>query len=338
MLQNRLYRGEIAHQDRVYPGQHEAIIEPELWQAVQDRLMVNRRERSLASGTAAPSLLSGLIVDGDGNRLSPTHAVTRGKRYRYYVSAALITGGRSQHIKGWRIPAGDIEGLVRDHLRSLFASPADISDAVAPLDLDAGTLDVALHQAHRLSQRWLAMAPAEVNKLDRDVVERVTVASNSIEICLNRVKVATTLGVASTSQPPDLGPVVVSIEATLRRAGKGKRLVIENGTAVHVSAGLAALIARAVAMRDRLVSGAEDSIEAMTERLGMGKGQLTALVRLSYLAPHIVRALIKGSQPIGLTPTRLLRLSNDLPHDWRDQRQFLGFTEAESMPCGRNAP
>jgi hypothetical protein len=32
---------------KIYPGQHEAIIEPELWQAVQDRLAAGRRERSI---------------------------------------------------------------------------------------------------------------------------------------------------------------------------------------------------------------------------------------------------------------------------------------------------
>jgi hypothetical protein len=63
----------------------------------------------------------------------------------------------------------------------------------------------------------------------------------------------------------------------------------------------------------------------MTERLGMGKGHLTSLVRLSYLGPDIVRALLKGRQPIELTPTRPLRLSKDLPHDWKEQRRFLGF-------------
>jgi site-specific DNA recombinase len=46
---------------------------------------------------------------------------------------------------------------------------------------------------------------------------------------------------------------------------------------------------------------------------------------LSYLAPDIVRAFIEGRQPLQLTPTRLLHLSKDLPHDWKEQRLFLGF-------------
>ena len=100
MLQNWLYRGNVAHKEKIYPGQHEAIIAPELWQAVQDRLAAGRRERSMAVGAEAPSLLPGLIFDSDGARLTPTHAVKKGKRYRYYVSTALITRSRSEHPKG----------------------------------------------------------------------------------------------------------------------------------------------------------------------------------------------------------------------------------------------
>jgi site-specific DNA recombinase len=57
----------------------------------------------------------------------------------------------------------------------------------------------------------------------------------------------------------------------------------------------------------------------------MNKCRLTSLIRLSYLAPDIVRALLEGRQPIELTPTALLRLSKDLPHDWSEQRHVLGF-------------
>jgi site-specific DNA recombinase len=57
----------------------------------------------------------------------------------------------------------------------------------------------------------------------------------------------------------------------------------------------------------------------------MNKFRLTSLVRLSYLSPEVVRELVAGRHPIELTPTRLLRLSKKLPHDWQEQRCFLGF-------------
>ena len=98
---------------------------------------------------------------------------------------------------------------------------------------------------------------------------------------------------------------------------------LENG--LEVNAGLVELIKEAFAIRNKFLSGSHDSIEAMSGRLGMNKGRITSLVRLSYLGPEIVRALLAGSQSNALTPSRLLRLNKNLPHDWKEQRCFLGF-------------
>jgi site-specific DNA recombinase len=117
----------------------------------------------------------------------------------------------------------------------------------------------------------------------------------------------------------------VAIEAKLRRTGREKRLVIGNGAGAEVNAGLAAMIAEAFALRNHLMSGSDASTEAMSGRLRTNKGRLTSLIRLSYLAPEIVRALLAGQHPIELTPTRLLRLSKNLPHNWMEQPCFLGF-------------
>ena len=337
MLQNRLYRGDIVHQGEAYPGQHEAILDPELWQIVQNKLAVHRQERALTVGAEAPSLLAGLIVDADGSRMTPAHATKKAKRYRYYVSASLLVGDHPQAQKGMRVPAGDTEALVLDRLRAFFSSRTNIGDALAPLDLEARAFDAALRNAFTLSKRWLAMPPVEMKTLVRDIVERVTIAADRIDIWLNRAKIATALEAGGGSQTPDTDPITLSIEAKLRRAGKGKRLVIANGAEAEVNAGLVAMITEAFAIQKQLLSGSDASTEAMTERLEIAKGRLTSLVRLSYLAPDVVRALLAGRQPIELTPTRLLLLSKDLPHDWIEQRRFLGFADGRSIISGRNA-
>ena len=69
-LQNHLYRGQIAHKGNIYPGQHEATVDQEMWTAVQEQLAANRRARSLALTAEDPSLLSGLIIDSDGHRMA----------------------------------------------------------------------------------------------------------------------------------------------------------------------------------------------------------------------------------------------------------------------------
>jgi site-specific DNA recombinase len=211
--------------------------------------------------------------------------------------------------------AGDIEGLVLDRLRAFFLSRADIGGALAPLDLDARTFDAALCNASALF---------EMRSLIREIIEQITVTADRIEIRLSRAKIAVALQ-AGMQREPDLDPVVLSIEANLRRAGKGKRLVIANGAEAEVNEGLVELIQEAFVIRNQLLSGSDDSIEAMSGRLGMNKGRLASLIRLSYLAPEIVGALLAGRHPIELTPIRLLRMSKNLPQDWTEQRRFLGF-------------
>jgi hypothetical protein len=80
--------------------------------------------------TEHPSLLAGLLFDHDGERLTPTYAVKKGTRYRYYVSTALLTGTRKDRSSGRRIPAGNLEGLVIGRLRAFFADPGAVLDAV----------------------------------------------------------------------------------------------------------------------------------------------------------------------------------------------------------------
>ena len=50
MLQNRIYRGEIVHKGKSYPGEHEAIVDETLWNEVQAILAENRVDR--INGTA----------------------------------------------------------------------------------------------------------------------------------------------------------------------------------------------------------------------------------------------------------------------------------------------
>ncbi len=332
LLQNRLYRGEVAHKGSVYPGQHDAIVDAELWQTVQDKLASKRCERSLSAGAEATSLLSGLIFDSDGKRMSPTHAVKKGKRYRYYVSAPLISGRRGEHLNGRRIPAGDIEGLVLDRLRALFASEKEIGEAIAPLELAASVQRAVLDQSAKLAKRWTTLAALELRALVKSLVQQVQVGDSEISVRLNRTVIVSSVmpeaTLKETECKPAVEPVVLSIVASLRRAGKGTRFAIGDGSANKIDHGLASLIARAVATRNMLLTGPDDSIEAMASRLGVRRDYLTVLVRLSYLSPEIVRVILMGQQPVEMSATRLVKASKDLPHDWQAQREMLGFATA----------
>ena len=102
MLQNRIYRGEIVHKERSYPGEHTPIIDQQLWDMVQARLAGNAAQRNAGGRAAPPSLLAGMLFDGDGNRMTPSYAVKKGTRYRYYVSRPLIIKDQPDGSAGLR--------------------------------------------------------------------------------------------------------------------------------------------------------------------------------------------------------------------------------------------
>src|SRR5712671_5082305 len=91
LLSNPIYTGHIAHKGELHPGQQAALIDDESWSTVRDQLAANTSNHRRRAKAAEPSLLAGLLVDARGERLTPSHAVKKGRRYRYYVSAALIT-------------------------------------------------------------------------------------------------------------------------------------------------------------------------------------------------------------------------------------------------------
>ena len=95
MLQNRIYRGEITHKGNSYPGEHPAIIDQQLWDEVQELVAKNRVERATGARAKYPSLLGGLVFDTTGERLTPTYAIKKGTRYRYYISAPLDAAGQN---------------------------------------------------------------------------------------------------------------------------------------------------------------------------------------------------------------------------------------------------
>ncbi len=71
-------------------------------------------------------------------------------------------------------------------------------------------------------------------------------------------------------------PFPLEIKSRLARAGKGMRPVIGDGKANEVNQDLVKLTGEAFAIREKFLNGSDDSIEAMSRRMGLSKGYLTA--------------------------------------------------------------
>src|SRR5256884_6030891 len=135
LLRNRFYVGEVKYKGEILPGEQPAIMDRQLFDAVQQKLTDQWSHRNHTK-TKSDHLLTGLLYDDAGHRMIPTHATKAGIRYRYYVSQPLLKGESKTVSVGSvsRIPATDIEDiivksvnehLVGQHGESTSSAPAD---------------------------------------------------------------------------------------------------------------------------------------------------------------------------------------------------------------------
>src|ERR1700720_3024032 len=328
MLQNRIYRGEIVHNRQSYPGEHEPIIDQPLWEAVQAQVASNSAQRNNDGKTRQPSLLAGMLFDGDGNRMTPSHAVKKGTRYRYYVSRSLITKDRTDDSAGLRIPAAEIEQLVSSRVHRWLLDPGSIYKSTSARLADASIQQRLVARTAEIGKRWSELPVPRKRVVLTALIERIEVSVDQIDIRFRPSRLSALLDATATSQSVnDDETEILSVPVRLRRAGREIRMVIDGTDPFAASkpdARLIRLLIRACRFNAALAQGEGIHFAALAQREGVGRAYFTRLVRLSYLAPEITQAILGGRQPRDLTAEKLLEHSR-LPLAWHDQRTVLGF-------------
>jgi site-specific DNA recombinase len=331
MLRNRIYRGEIVHLDQTYPGEHDAIIDPALWDAVQARLAENAVERGTGIRVKNPSLLAGLLFDSDGRRMTPTHAVKNGRRYRYYVSHPLIAGARANAI-GLRLPAGEIERIVANRIRRLLAEPASLLEMLEAHASEPMLQQVLMARAAKLAEEWAQMPPLRMRVTIAALVQRVEICPDEVTIHLRPRRLAALLDDRLTPANPspvaDEPTVALSHPVKLRRAGKEVRMVIDHTDPFAPPAkpdpSLVNAIVNAHRFNDNLLHRGAGKFADLAKSENLHRSYYSQVLRLAYLAPDITTAILEGRQPSGLTATMLIEHPH-LPLSWHEQRAVLGF-------------
>jgi site-specific DNA recombinase len=191
MLQNRLYRGEIVHKGQSHSGEHTPIIDQPMWDTVQERLAANTAARNSGTLTRQSSLLAGMLFDDDGNRMTPSHAVKQGTRYRYYVSHRLITKDQTERSAGQRIPAGEIEHLVTGRVRQWLLDSGSIYQATRLSD--PSTQRRLIARAAEIGKSWLELPGTRQRSFLTALIDRIDVGANRIDIHFRPTRLAALL-------------------------------------------------------------------------------------------------------------------------------------------------
>jgi site-specific DNA recombinase len=297
LLRNRFYIGEVNYKGEILPGEQPAIIERELFDAVQQKLTDQWSHRNHAK-TKSDHLLTGLLYDDAGHRMIPTHASKAGIRYRYYVSLPHLKGESKTVSVGSvsRIPATDIEDVlvksVNEHLVAQHGEPTS-SSALAD---DRGVM--IAEQVVRI----------DVHK-DRLIV---------------RFKSAGTEEESHSTDGQSL-----SIFWQKRPSRKSRQILIPLGvprnkvrpTRIERRARLVNAIARGRRWLDEIVSGSATNIEQIATRQKCSVRQVNMTISLAFLAPDLVKAAVEGRLPRGIGVERL----RDAPPEWSRQFEALGL-------------
>jgi len=331
LLQNRTYRGEAKHKGNAYPGEHAAIVDKPLWDAVQAVLAENRIERAAGANTKAPSLLTGLLFDEAGERLTPTWSIKKGTRYRYYVSTSLVKGGRKTHSTRRRIPAGDIETVVIERIRKFLSNRGELLDAIEERDRSQIGHRHLIERGRQLAKE-LGETPDKHRSFVLSLVPRVKIGATSVNIDISQARLTALLDSNHMELRHDhaIGasdPVLtLTTPIQLTRVGEQMKLLVADADDNREpDMGLLRVLARAHDVQRQLCDDTSLSVREIARQHQITSNYLYVVLRLRWLAPDIVTAIVNGRQPRQLSTKTLMRLMAKLPADWEAQRSLLGF-------------
>jgi hypothetical protein len=118
-----------------------------------------------------------------------------------------------------------------------------------------------------------------------------------------------------------------SIPARLKRTGIEKRLLVDGANDEarrKPDHSLARLLAQAQQYHAMLMRGQAQTMEQLAREARVTSSYFTRILRLSFLAPSLTKAILRNRHPVELTAKRLANEIR-LPADWNEQRALLGI-------------
>lgn len=366
LLANPIYAGKIRHGEKVYDGEHEAIISEEQFREIQEQLARKAPKRSHPINNPDTHLLTGILFDETGDRLSPTHANKKGVRYRYYISQRLIqkrrnrgtkadvldrpdgsrsvaTGGdisvSTQTGSGWRVPARELEDIIDKQVIQLLRNKGQLTDWTQQIS-NTSHLQPLLERAESRLEEWRTSDPTKRRAIVQMLFQRITLKPNWLCLELERKRLLDWIGEGldckrsngiaprSGDRGADTGSIqMIELPITLKRRGVEAKLVLsnaENNIDPCPDPALIDLLVRANRYLGSLTDGSGKSLNEIGQQHQIDPSEVSRLLPFAFLSPKIVETILTGTQPPELIAKHMARIS-DLPTDWSEQEQLLGF-------------
>ncbi|OGI23543.1 MAG: hypothetical protein A2287_01750 [Candidatus Melainabacteria bacterium RIFOXYA12_FULL_32_12] len=312
ILQNRTYIGKIVHKGNIYAGEHKAIIDDVAFEQAQKILCENRIADKCSISSNNPSLLAGKIFDDRGNYMSPSHSNTRNRKYRYYISQALIQARKQEAGTVSKIPAGEIEAFVGNEIKNFLSNTKNIQQYIENYDVNK--------QKDLLS--GLKMLQAGINDKPnpvfiRSVLSKVILYKEKVDIILCKDQLIKALEsiIYNTQFPEELKeevdtPILLTKNIRISQTFKSKSMLIISDSKkqeVNINSQLVKAITKSYYWNNLILSGEVNNIKNIKKMENIpGHSYIYKILELRYLAPEIIEKILNGTQPRDLTCSKFI--------------------------------
>jgi hypothetical protein len=263
------------------------------------------------------SLLSGLLFDEIGNRLTPTHTNRQGKRYRYYArqSRQGRKRGRPHDAeRSWRIPATEIEKAVIDRLAKQLTDHQWLLKNCNASEGKIAARRSVVTRAKELADRIGSESRGALREILLMLLSQVTLGVSEIRIDIRRPGLTAALGSAAHMHLEGASPLApstytktaevdgvsvndtlsISIPMKLRRRGAETKLIVDasgNGSEVTVpDPARVKMIANAHQWWEDLIAHRFHTMRALAATYGKDERYVARVLQLAFLVPATVDA------------------------------------------------
>jgi len=275
-----------------------------------------RGEKNQTKAPASP--LAGKLFDENGKPLSVQGAAKGKRRYRYYVSRALVRGVADRTERGWRIPATELERAVIGAAKAFLDDRHAVLTALQESGIDNPDVMEVFKFASDLSGR-LANETEGAATLT-EITEKVQLSAGGI-----RIRLRISLPTLSDRATPKILRITRFVSMQMRRCGVELKLVLDGNQEMPRKADpvLLKAVARARRWFEEIASGRVRSSAEIARREALPKGYVAGLLRLAFLSPSIIETVIEAHGLERLNLQTLINKRVALPLNWRDQKEWL---------------
>ncbi len=319
ILANPIYAGLMRQGEDLHPGEHQAIVTRDLW----DKVQAKRKSNTQWSGPkrTPTSLLAGKLF-ANGDRLTPSHASKGGKRYRYYISHANASPANGKRLT---LKADDIERSVVTALDRWIENPKSAALNLAKADAPLAVLQHVQNALENRSEDASHEHPASGMTRWATVIRRVEITEDTLAISLDVTQLLQEADLQDHFHPT----CTITERASIRHCGRERRFLLGDIEHKHSpDPAIERLLASAHQWRKAWFDDPNATLANIVRADNCDQSTVSKTIRLAFLAPDIVEALLDGAAPIEINAEALKRLSR-LPPSWAEQRRLLGFDQQQ---------